>query len=491
MPAGCRGRLVHAPRALPLRRRGFGAAVAAAVVLLAHSATAMPITMERKLGEEFVDQARHHMPLIHDYELVSMVREIGDKLVATLGTQPFDYEFFVVKEDSLNAFAVPGGKVFIHAGLIARAEGIEEVAGVMGHEIGHAHAHHAVRQEQKGQLASYASVLGIFLAVINPVLAQAALAAGQGQKLKYQRDFEREADFLGIEYTRKAGYDPAAMLGLLRKIYAEQQLNPTRVPPYFLSHPLTGERLSYLETALGKSEWQVDKQQTSLRFLRAQAIARGHAQTRQQAVPDYERRLALAPPAERGEALELIGVLMTHGDDYTLARKYLEEAEKAGRSVDRELGRAYLRKGNYKEAKLRLERAAKAHSDDWGVLADLAELYYQTGEYQGSVEYYERSMKLYSWLPQTRRSFARALNKAGQTGAAFYRYAEAAEFEGQKRPALDYYRRADAALPASDPLREGLAEKIEQLTKATSGPPRPPRVQREPGRRMQESPRLP
>lgn len=463
-----------------------GAAAAVLVLALAQVAAAMPITMERKLGEEFVDQARHHMPLIDDYELVSLVREIGNNLVATLGTQPFDYEFFVVRDDSLNAFAVPGGKVFVHAGLIARANSIDELAGVMGHEIGHAHAHHAVRQQQKGQLASYASVLGIFLAVINPVLAQAALAAGQGQQLKYQRDFEREADFLGIEYTRKAGYDPAAMLGLLRKINAEQQLNPTRVPPYFLSHPLTGERLAYLETALGKNEWQIDKRPTSWRFQRAQAIARGSAQTRQQAVPDYERRLALASQPERGEALELIGVLMTHGDDYVLARDFLKEAEKAGRTVDRELGRAYLRKGKYEEARAHLERAAAAHPDDWNVLADLAELYYQIGEYDRSVEYYERSMKLYSWLPRIRRSFARALNKAGRTGAAFYRYAEAAEFEGQQRPALDYYRRADAALPPSDPLREGLAEKIDKLSKATSGPPKAPQVRREPGRRLQD-----
>ena len=102
----------------------------------------MPVAEERKIGQEIAQEARRRLPLITDYEISTFIGDIGKRIVKTLGAQPFDYEFFVVKDDSLNAFAVPGGKVFVHAGLIARASNVDEIAGVMAHEVAHAHAHH-------------------------------------------------------------------------------------------------------------------------------------------------------------------------------------------------------------------------------------------------------------------------------------------------------------------------------------------------------------
>ena len=436
-------------------------------------ALAMPVAEEREMGTEIALEARRHLPLIQDYEMVTFIRGIGEKIVKALGTQPFDYEFFVVNDDSLNAFAVPGGKVFIHAGLIARAGNVDEIAGVMAHEVAHAHAHHAVRQQQKGQVANYATLLGILLSALNPVVGQAAMSAGMSQQLKYQRDFEREADFLGIDYLKKAGYEPGAMLGMLRKINAQQQLNPTVVPPYFQSHPLTGERLSYLESSLGKNEWEVKVKPPTRELLRVQAIARANAQTRNQAVPDYERALRDAKPEDRPTALEMLGVLMTHGDDFALAIGYLEQAEKAGRNVDRELGRCYLRKGRLEDARPHLVRTVAAAPRDWNALADLGELQYQVGEFDASVTTYRRAVAAYPWLPEVERSLSRALNKAGKTGEAFYWYGRAAEFEGQAHQAVGYYQKAVETLPAGDPLKTDIEQRLAKLGPTTSRPIRP------------------
>ncbi|HYB98023.1 MAG TPA: M48 family metalloprotease [Candidatus Limnocylindrales bacterium] len=421
------------------------------------------VAEEKKLAAEFMAQAMPHLPLIHDYEVVSFVRSMGNKMVKTLGPQPFDFEFFVIRENSINAFAVPGGKVFVHAGLIARAESEDELAGVMGHEIGHAHAHHMVRQQQKGAAAGYASLLGIFLGIINPVLAAGALAAGQAAQLKYQRDFEREADFLGIEYARKAGYEPIALTHLLRKIYTEQQLNPTLIPPYFQSHPLSGERLSNLEAVLGKKEYSAERLQPTLRLKRAQAIARGYAQTREEAIPDYERALAQATPQQRPEALELIGVLMTAGEDWGLAEKYLREAEAAGRNVDREMGRVALRSGRLDEARTRLERAHKKDPADWDVLAELGTIDYQEGRMKQAVERLQASVDAESYRPDVLQTLARALGKTGKEGAGFYWFARTAEIQGQLPQAMVYYRRAMDALPADDPLREKIVKRGKEL----------------------------
>jgi predicted Zn-dependent protease len=470
-----------------LRRRlvnaGRASLVALSVTALVggsvRDALAMPISEERRIGDEFLEQARRQLPLINDHEVDTLVRKIGYRLVAALGVQPFQYEFFVIAEDSINAFAVPGGKVFVHAGLISRADSEQELAGVLGHEIAHAAAHHSVRQQEKSAAANYASLLGIFLTAINPMLGQAAIAAGMSQKLQYQRDFEREADFLGIGYAAEAGYDPAGILALLRKMYDEQKINPTLVPPYLLSHPLTGERLAYIESTLKKNEWQMDVHQASWAFERVQAIVRGYAQTRAQAVPPYERRLERAKtPEERGRALELIGIMMTHGDDYHLAIGYLEEAERLGRQVDRELGRSYLRKNNLAAAEPRLRAAVARDAEDWNALADLGETYYLEGRYAESVERYEQAVALFAYGPELMQQFGRALDKAGRTPEGFYWFAKAAEFRGDSTQALSYYRRASEGIDGADPRKKEIDEKIEKLEKEKSGPPQPPRIQR-------------
>jgi len=451
-----------------------------ACLTAAGSATAAPITMERKLGEEFVAEARRGLPMIKDYRLNRFISGIGNRYVDTLGKQPFDYQFFVINDSSINAFAVPGGKIFINAGLVSRSDNEGELAGVMGHEVAHSHAHHSVRQQEKAAVANYAGLLGVFLMVINPVLGQAALSASMGQQLKYQRDFEREADFIGIDLSKKAGYDPAAMLGLLRKLYEEQQAHPTLLPPYFMSHPLTGERMAYLEAALGKNEWQVERRPPTMEFERMQATARAHSETRRQAVPQYERRLAEAKTdEERADALELIGLLMVQGEEYEGGLGYLEKAEVTGREVDRELGRAYLREGMLDKAEPRLRRVVAKSPGDWDAAGDLGELLYQQGHYDKASRSLQRSHDLHPYRPHVMEALARAMDKVGRRGAGFYYLAGASELRSQAQQAKSYYARAAESMPADDPLRAELDVKMGALVEAE---PRIPDSHQRPGR---------
>lgn len=449
-----------------MRRRRFLASLVA-IGLVAGPVhprvAAASITQEKELGERFLAEALPQLPLIHDYELAGFVRDIGGRLVATLGNQPFEYEFFVVLSNDINAFAVPGGKLFVNAGLIARVDSEDELAGVMGHEVAHAAAHHIVRQQEKTAAIGYASLLGILLGIINPGLAVGAMAAGQAAQLSYQRDFEREADFLGVRYARDAGFDPSAIMTLLDKLGAEQQLNPTLIPPYFQSHPMSGERLTNLEAVLGKREWEGKGRTASMGLRRAQAIARGYAQTREQAVPDFERALAAASPSERPVALELIGVLMAHGEDYALAEKYLREAEAAGRNVDRELGRAAFRRGNFEEAKTRLERVLAASPGDWDTLADLGNIAFQEKRYADATDLLERSVDLAPYRRDVLRSLGLALGKDGKEGPGFYWFGRAGELDVRREQAIVYYRKALDALPADDPLREDIKKRAEKL----------------------------
>jgi tetratricopeptide (TPR) repeat protein len=199
-----------------------------------------------------------------------------------------------------------------------------------------------------------------------------------------------------------------------------------------------------------------------------------HAQTRREAVPPYERRLATASAADKPKALELIGILMVHGDDYEAGRRYLEQAEALGRNVDRELGRAYLRSGSLEEAKKRLQRRVTAEASDYDALADLGEVYFQQGAYDEAVDRLNRSVELFPYLPNVERTLGRALDKAGRTGAGFYHFAHASEVEGEQLTALGYYQKALALLSTDDPLHPKSKDRIAELEKAKPRFPMPP-----------------
>jgi predicted Zn-dependent protease len=176
--------------------------------------------------------------------------------------------------------------------------------------------------------------------------------------------------------------------------------------------------------------------------------------------------------------LELIGVLMTHGEDYQAAIPYLEDAARDGRNVDRELGRAYLRTGRLEDARTRLSRVIAANPQDWSALADMGETHYQEGSFAPAADLLERSYTLYPYKPSVMETLARAMDKTGRRGAGFYYLAAAAEFRGDSTQATSYYTRAAETIPASDPLKSKVDERLAALEKEK--PRIPPSHQRGP-----------
>ncbi len=150
---------------------------------------------EKDLGKKFALEARAKLPLIDDVEVNRYVDRIGQKIVAALGSQPFQYHFYVVRDPRINAFAVPAGYIYVHGGLLTHASNDDEVAGVLGHEIAHVNAHHLARQQEATQLLNYATLLGVLLSVVQPAVGAGAVAINAATQLKYRREFEQEADY--------------------------------------------------------------------------------------------------------------------------------------------------------------------------------------------------------------------------------------------------------------------------------------------------------
>ena len=174
-----------------------------------------------------------------------------------LGPQPFNYRFFIIDDPSMNAFAVPGGYVFITTGMIRQTEKEGELAGVLAHEISHVYARHMSRTMEKSRNVNIATLVAglasIFLggALAQPLL-MGAMAAGSSAMLKYSRDFEAEADSLGFKWMVKAGYNPRDMMSIFSKMGKQRWFEGGEMPIYLSTHPEVDSRLVELANQLSR-----------------------------------------------------------------------------------------------------------------------------------------------------------------------------------------------------------------------------------------------
>lgn len=203
------------------------------------------------MGKEYSQQVESTSRLVTDPVITEYINRLGQNLVRNSDSQvPFTIK--VVDTDDVNAFALPGGFFYVDSGLIAAADNEAELAGVMSHEIAHVAACHAARENTRGQLMNLASIPLIFVGGgIGYAAQNLAGLAFPMTFLKFSRSFETEADFLGVEYMYKAGYDPQAFTSFFEKIKVLEKQRPGFVAKAFETHPQTPDRIS-------KSQKEID-----------------------------------------------------------------------------------------------------------------------------------------------------------------------------------------------------------------------------------------
>jgi predicted Zn-dependent protease len=192
--------------------------------------------------------------LIDDPVVTEYVNRVGQNLVRNSDARvPFTIK--VIDSDEVNAFALPGGFFYVNSGLILRAQEESELAGVMAHEISHVTARHGTKNATKGQILQLATIP---LVLLGPAgLAGYGLYEGLNIALpltflKFSRDAEREADFLGLQYMYKAGYDPNAYVTFFERIQADEKRRPGTIPKVFSTHPPTPERIDNAQKEIAR-----------------------------------------------------------------------------------------------------------------------------------------------------------------------------------------------------------------------------------------------
>jgi predicted Zn-dependent protease len=240
-----------------LTRRQWGGGFVATLAVLAGGCATISPGEERKLGQEGADEVEQTIGLVRDAKVVGYVRQVGGRLTQTAPRADVVWQFNVADDGEANAFALPGGWVYVTRGVLALLNSESELAGVLGHEMAHVLERHAARRVAAATpLAVIFGVPAAALGTVSPALGGIVRGTGRAASgvilASYNRDQEREADRRGIELAAHAGYDPAGLASFLRTLEREEALvagrDPGR-PRFFSTHPTTPERVGNVEAA--------------------------------------------------------------------------------------------------------------------------------------------------------------------------------------------------------------------------------------------------
>lgn len=207
---------------------------------------------EIAMGKQFAQEVERQAKVIDDPIVAEYVNRVGQNLVRNSDAKvPFTIK--VLDSEEVNAFALPGGFFFVNSGLILKADNEAELAGVMAHEIAHVAARHGTKQQTKGDLINIASIPLIFVGGWTgyAIRQGAGLAIPLGF-LTFGRGMERDADYLGLQYLYKAGYDPTAFVDFFEKIQTMEKKKPGTMSKVFASHPMTDDRIKASQEEIGK-----------------------------------------------------------------------------------------------------------------------------------------------------------------------------------------------------------------------------------------------
>ncbi len=211
---------------------------------------------EKKIGQQIMHEIRWREPsYLDDADIEAYLNQLGNRLAAVSNDPGFGFYFFTINDPNINAFAMPGGYIGVHTGLIISAQTESELAGVLGHEISHVTQRHIARQVFQSKQIGMASMVAMGLALLaarsSGQMAGAAIATTQAgaisAQLAFSRDFEREADRQGFDILRKAGFDVRGMGVFFERLQKSVRLYENNATAYLRTHPLSGERLTDMQ----------------------------------------------------------------------------------------------------------------------------------------------------------------------------------------------------------------------------------------------------
>ncbi len=293
---------------------------------------------ERRLGEAIMREVRRDASVSDDVELNDFLNRLGATLTNTPAAKSYSFELFLVRDGSLNAFALPGGFIGVHSGLIVATQSESELASVLAHEIGHVTQRHIARmlsEQRYGSVAMLAAlVLGALAARSNPQaaigVATMAMGAQQQQMLSFSRDAEREADRVGIETLRQSGFDPNGMVAFFGRLQQASRIYEGSAPAYMRSHPLTAERIADMQARVQDGRYRQRPDSVDFRLARAklQALESPTVDGLRSARTSFERQLREKTTPDEAATWYGVAVAALAQRDFAAAQNAIDETRR-------------------------------------------------------------------------------------------------------------------------------------------------------------------
>lgn len=289
---------------------------------------------ERRLGERIMREIRADRSFHDDAEATEYINTLGERLVAHSGDARQNFDFFLIQDNQINAFALPGGFIGVNTGLLLSAQNESEVAGVLAHEIAHVSQRHIARmlaQQKQSQVTSLAALaVAILAARASSQAAQAAAAFGTASviqsQLNFTREHEREADRVGVQILEQAGFDPHAMVTFFDRLQRATRVYESGAPSYLRTHPLTFERIADIQNRVEPLPYR--QVPDALEFQLIRAKLRAEMESPRDAVVYFEQSLAERKFLSEAASRYGLAVALLRAQDPARARKELAAARK-------------------------------------------------------------------------------------------------------------------------------------------------------------------
>jgi predicted Zn-dependent protease len=447
-----------------------------------NAAADFTIEDEKKLGKEFYEKMQKENLLLLNERANSYITMLGNHVLSHSERAPFDFRFSIIRSSAINAFATPGGYVYLNQGLINLVEDEAELAGVIAHEIAHVNGRHIadiVNKQTKLSISALAAIMaGAFLGGSGDAAAAVtgfSLAAATTLSLKYSREHEEAADRAGLDYLADSGYTGKSMVDFL-KIMKRYEFYSNAVPSYFLTHPGTDERIHYIDALLQTRIPPGGEKQKIGPLKRIQILLLLDARKPEINLPHFQKELKKHP----GDPDLLYGLAVTQdrlgmtGDASASFRMALSLSPEDP-DILLALGISLHRQGHFKEATLYFERVIALRGDDREAGLHLGKSLMALEEMQGALGILKKLETREPVDPEIYYSLAVLYGKTGQVGDSHYYFGQYFKKKGKTDSSLFHLRAALKQYPPNHPRVAETQKDIEAMSQARPPATPPPR----------------
>jgi predicted Zn-dependent protease len=439
---------------------------------------AMTTEEEKKLGKQIVLEIEAKVGTVRDLTLQTFVEKVGYSLVDQVGPTPFEFKFYVVNATDPNAFAIPGGNIFVTTGLIVLAENEQEFAAVLSHEISHVTARHIsqlIERSKRINIATMVAVLAAMLAGGGGVGSQAvstmAMATAEALALKYTREMEVDADQNSLHYLIKAGYDPNGMITFLNKIMRMSLALAPKMPSYLSTHPALEDRISLLENLMQITQKPSGPFRALPNFKRIQIKAFVEEREPHVAATHFQPLIDANPQDVNG--YYGLGLAYRKMGRFDKSIEVLQSAHSfAPNDLDilKERGVVYFLSGKLDQAMEDLETVRSKPSTGADQNNDLLTLYYlgrtyqEKGELSKALPLFLKVQKEASFFIDVHLNLGSIYGRVGQKGLSHFYFGKYFKLRGDQKNALLHFRTAIEWLERGSPEKEEAQREIKELT---------------------------